>query len=184
MVFVYLHFRRKYGLKKYGCTWRNNFFTWTGAHWALPWTPLRHLVHWFYYGAHIVFAGLLSWEAALCMCRSTIMIILAHTIITGLSYRVYPFLWWWIKTRARRICRSLSSWLLNGKNSESAAWKLWKIVEQNASGHRPDLPGKPVQMIGSNLEWSPNVVEEELARVYEVHAHLVEYPAVWCCCCM
>ena len=70
----------------------------------------------------------------------------------------------------RRIWRITSSWLLNGKNSESAAWKLWKIVEQNASDYRPDLPEKPVQMIDTNLEWSPNVVEEKLARVYEAHA--------------
>ena len=184
MVFVYLHFRRKYGLKKYGCTWRNNFLTCTGAYWALSWTPLRHSVHWFYCGAHCVFVGLISWEAALCLYRSTITIILARTIIMGLSYRVHMLPWWSFKTRAWRIWRILSFWLLNGNHSESAASKLWEIVERIASAHRLNLPRTPVQMITSNLEWSPNVVEEKLARVYEVHAHLVEYPAVWWCCCM
>ena len=112
------------------------------------------------------------------------MIILAHAIIMGPSYRVHMLPWWSSKTQAWRIWRITSSWLLNGKNSDSAAWKLWKIVEQNASSHRLDLPGKPAQMIDRNLEWSPNVVEEKLARVYEVHAHLVEYDGVWWWCCM
>ena len=112
------------------------------------------------------------------------MIILAHAIIMGPSYRVHMLPWWSSKTQAWRIWRIASCWLLNGKNSDSAAWKLWKIVEKNASDYRLDLPGKPVQMIDGNLEWSPNVVEEKLARVYEVHAHLVEYGGVWWWCYM
>ena len=127
MVFVYLHFRRKYGLKKYGCTWRNNFFKCMGAYWALCWTPLRHSVHWFYCGAHCVFVGLISWEAALCLYRSTITIILARTIIMGLSYRVHMLPWWSFKTRAWRIWRIFSVWLLNGNHSESAAWNYGRL---------------------------------------------------------
>ena len=88
------------------------------------------------------------------------------------------------KTQAWRIWRITSSRLLNDNYSESPAWKLWEIVEQNASAHRLNLPRRPVRMIVSNLKWSPNVVEEKLARVYEVHAHLVEYDGVWWWCCM
>ena len=112
------------------------------------------------------------------------MIILAHAIIAGPSYRVHMLPWCSFKTRAWRIWRIFSVWLLNGNHSESAASKLWEIVKQIASAHRLHLPRRPAQMIDRNLEWSPNVVEEKLARVYEVHAHLVEYDGVWWWCCM